>query len=308
MNKYKIEHRIFTLSPCAVLSKQPTIPPGFEVENIKFSHWDFNWIDGWPGHYWLATATVEAENYKDAFASFADRLVRITSRISLIGQSYIAAQIEPYLIHRTGHEAAFFYYTKDIEVGGLMITEPEHRALNLLLKADIVNEFYYYWNDAINTHSYTSKLLLMFAAIECLASHRDKSKFKKYPFFEHVLGVDLAKDIFEDSKGLRHRLSHGQYFSEADGARDYVELIHKRVMKFFNEEIIGEGLLAEDVVNPQRHAFGNKEQFVSFIKFKSEETGKEYVLEEAVNDFDTNGLNAPKEFEIIRSNEVPGDY
>lgn len=308
MNEYKIQHRIYTLSPCAVLSKKPKVPPGFEAENIKFTHWDFNWGDGWLGHYWLATSTIQAKNYKDAFEMFADRLIRITSRLSLIGQSYIAAQKEPYLIHRAGEVPAFFYYSKDIEVGGLLITEPENRALQELLKSDLANEFYYYWNDAVNTHSYTSKLLLMFAAIECLARHRDKARYKKYQFFEHVLGVDLAKDVFEDTNGLRNRLSHGQYFSEEDGAKDYVEIIHKRVMKYFNEEVIGETLLAEDVVGPQRHFFGNKEQFVSFIKPREESIDFKYVLEDVIKDYDENSLNALKKFEIIRSSDAPGNY
>ena len=46
LNIYRIEHKILTLAYCAVMDNKVK-PASFEVEDIGFSHWDFNYIDGW---------------------------------------------------------------------------------------------------------------------------------------------------------------------------------------------------------------------------------------------------------------------
>ena len=87
---------------------------------------------------------------------------------------------------------------------------------SLLQDSTVPNEFYWYWNDAINTFGYSSKLLLMFAALEAL--FREDRRISKETYFakiESVFGQEIKKELYgtkEDKgrSGLRHRLSHGE--------------------------------------------------------------------------------------------------
>src|SRR5207249_3117402 len=136
----------------------------------KFSHWDFNYRDGWPSDLWLAEDAVEAGSLVDALSIFRKVLARVIPRISFIGQSYIDFLTEPYLVVKAGSEVGFFRYTRSRGATGLMFMQNELEALRQLLSDKVVpEEFYYYWHDAVNASGYTPKLLLMFSAIEALA-------------------------------------------------------------------------------------------------------------------------------------------
>lgn len=76
----------------------------------------------------------------------------------------------------------------------------------------------------------------------------------------------------EDGKrsGLRHRLVHGEYLGKDDGEKDYVEEIHKRIITHFNFQILQEKPLSTNIVNPQRHPFGNTEGWKGFVMLDSE--------------------------------------
>ncbi len=117
MNEYKIEQRILSLAECAVNVSRDT-PASFEMNGIHFSHWNFNWGDGWLTDWWLAESTIKAKTISAAYRTFSRRLIKIIPRVAFISQSYIAHQLEPFLIHKIGTDIAFFRYTEDSTAGG----------------------------------------------------------------------------------------------------------------------------------------------------------------------------------------------
>lgn len=306
LNQYKIEHKIMTLAQCAVMGEKEK-PASFSVEDVNFSHWDFNYRDGWISDAWLAEGMIIAENYKEAFRLFREKLMKIIPRLSLVSQSYIEFIGEPFLIHKIDSNIAFFRYTTDGHAVGLMFMEGEQKALNILLNnKQIPEEFYYYWNDAVNTTGYSSKLLMMFSALEALSRKRDKTVFKKpIDLYKKILGDSLAVEIFEDSNGLRNRLVHGEYFGSVDSGKDYLDQVHKKVITYFNEVILLDKLLHEEVVHPQRHPFGNKSESKDFVKLKESD---HFSLKDILKDFDENGFRNPARYEHYYSEGFADTY
>ncbi len=286
MNKYKIEQKILTLAQCAVMENREK-PASFEVEKIKFSHWDFDYKEGWRGKSWVAISVVEAKDYRKAFLEFNKKLSKIISRISLIGQCYVEYFAESFLIHKEGSDIALFRYVQDRRPVGLMFMEKELKALEALLKnSKIKEEFYRYWNDAVNATGYSAKLLLMFSAIEALAKKKNK---KDWVLIEKILGKKLEQEIFRRNTGLRHRLVHGEYFNRKDLKKDYVEMIHKKIIHYFNAEILKNNLISEDIKHPQRHFWGNKEEPLKvFIKKRNKNIC--FSLVDVLNDLKKNEL------------------
>ena len=142
---------------------------------------------------------------------------------------------------------------------------------------------------------YTPKLVLMFSAIEALAKTDGGNKdWKK---LEEILGKDLLNEVYKRNDGLRHRLAHGEYFNSIDPGRNYVHIIHGKVMAYFNRSILGDSLLEEGTVDPQRHFFGNKEEVRSFIKPKT--TRAKLVLKDVLHDFDQNGIYELTQYEPV---------
>ena len=147
----------------------PVQPASFVLRDIRFSHWDFNIRDGWNQDNWLATSLVEASNLNDAYKKFTTTLAKIVPRIALISQCYVQYLTQPFLVRRTDSQIAFVKYISEAKPVGLMFREKDLNGLNVLLdNCEIPEEFYYYWNDAVNSIGYSPKLLLMFSAIEAL--------------------------------------------------------------------------------------------------------------------------------------------
>lgn len=296
-NKYKIEYKILTLAECAVMEKKED-PASFEIDGIKFSHWDFNHRDGWITGAWLAVAIIESENYHKALAEFRKRLSRLIPRVSLISQSYIEYLSEPFLIHKINTNKTFFRYTNDVDAVGLMFMEEERKALQILLEnKEIPESFYYYWNDAVNATGYSAKLLLMFSAIEALVK---KNGQKDWNLINEILGANLVEELFgtreKSNTGLRHRLVHGEYFGNQDNGKNYLELVHNKVIKYFNDKIFKESLIHENVTHPQRHFFGNKQECKIFVKIKN---GNDFYLKDLLKDFVDSGFRTPEKYEHI---------
>ena len=292
MTKYTVEYRIQTLAKNAVLEANKK-PAEFFVDDIKFSQWDFNYNDGCLGDYWISKLEIEAETGFKAYEICVKKLKRIIPRLALISQCFIEYHAQPFLIKKDGSELGFFGYIKENNGTGLMFMENEKNALETLLKDKLIpEEFYYYWNDAVNTIGYSAKLLLMFSAIESLSK---KSNGKKDPnLIIKILGEELNKKLFQQKTGIRHKLIHGEYFE--DLKTNYLEPVHKRVIQYFNRSIFKSKLICEKVRYPQRHFFGNKERSSFFIKRKKEGT---LNFKEVLNDFDENEFQSPKEHEHI---------
>ncbi len=308
MKKYKIEHKILTLAHCAVMEVKEK-PASFEIEGLEFSHWDFNFRDGWKdSDAWIATAEIEAENFIDAINVFRAKLNKLIPRISLICQSYIEFTREPFIVHDLSRDIAFFEYSQDVKSGGLMFMEKERDALIELLKHEEIPEpFYHYWNDAVNASGYSAKLLLMFSAMEAMARKRNKSVFKKpIDLYTKILGEDLATEIFSDEDGLRNRLVHGEYFNGDDSGKNYLDTVHKKVIAYFNKEVFSKPYIQEDVVSPQRHPFGTKQGGRCIVKRK--DAAKSFPLKDLLDDFDEHGFGTPERYEHVFDNSLAQSY
>jgi hypothetical protein len=307
LNTYKIEHKILTLADCAVMEKKDE-PASFDVDGVKFSHWDFNYRDGWLSDAWIASSEIRSKNFIDAINIFTKKLSRLIPRISLICQSYIEFTIEPFLIHETSRNIAFFKYIEDVHGGGLMFMEKEQEALKALLNHTEISEaFYYYWNDAVNAVGHSAKLLLMFSAIESLVK---KDGQKDWALINSVLGEELVNELFgtkeQPNTGLRHRLVHGEYFSNKDNGKNYLELIHNKVVNYFNRKIFSKSLIQENVIHPQRHFFGNKKEGRWFVKRK--DGNNSFSLKDLLNDFNENGFRTPKKYEQVYDDSLVTTY
>lgn len=306
-NIYKIEHKITTLAKNAVPDKDKSSYHIFSIGDITFEHWNFNIRDGWLENAWLAKSEVKSNSFLKAINLFSKELWKIVPRIALISQSYIEYHVEPFMVYKKENDTAFFHCVKESESGGLMFMENEKQALDeLLTSADVSDEFFYYWNDAVNTLGYSAKLLLMFSALEALARKRDKTKFKKpIDLYSHILGESLSNKIFVQTKGLRHRLVHGEYLSpKQDGKKNYLYFIHKKVISFFNKKILSKPLLSEDVVNPQRHFYGGKSEWFRFIKKINKSINFELksLLEEVTDDFMKAGFRDNRKYKLVDVN------
>lgn len=123
---YRIEHRVETLSNNAVMEEDSS-PSSFSVLDIKFSHWDFNFHDGWQQNYWLAEGKEEAKNVVDAINQFRKKLENIVPKISLVGQCYVDYLLEPWLVQKEGSDVFLYRHIKNVEGGGLMLLENEKK-------------------------------------------------------------------------------------------------------------------------------------------------------------------------------------
>jgi hypothetical protein len=308
---YEIQHRIETLAKNAVGIEKGE--PCFASMDISFSNWDFNWNDGWKGKYWLAQGKVEATNGDEAFKMFSTKLAKIVPRIALIAQCYIDSLSQPFLLLKSDADVAFLRFIRDRGATGLMFTEGHQKALITLLgNHQIPEEFFYYWNDAVNSTGYSSKLVLMFSAIEALVKIRDgKTKDKKdWDKLELILGLELKTTLWgtKENRGegaLRHRLIHGDYFDPGDSGKDYIDLVHKKIITYFNEVILGEKLINENVVNPQRHPFGNKEGSRFFIKAKG---SNKLNLKDVLSDIQKNDIYQMENYESVYDEALTKNY
>lgn len=304
---YEIQHRIETLAKNVGSAQNLGTP--FHSMDISFSHWDFNLRDGWKLNYWLTTGTVEAPDYKQAFQQFSSKLTKIVPRISLIAQCYIDSQSQPFLIRRSDATVAFFRFVGDRGATGLTFTEKQQKALTHLLgNHQIAEEFYYYWNDAVNSTGYSSKLLLMLSAIEALVKTREGKK--DFARLEEILGEELKTALWgtKENHGkdaLRHRLVHGEYFNLRDSENNYIDLVHNKVITYFNDVILGEKLISEQVVNPQRHPFGNKEETGFFITGKG---SMKLNLKDILSDIQKNNIYQMENYQSIHDEALTKDY
>ena len=284
----------------------------FTLLDVHFLHWDFDHRNDWSHNYWLATGSIEGSNLDQAFRRFREKLGKIIPRVALIGQCYVESVFQPFLVLREDKDVAFFRFVRDVQGVGLMFMEKERKALNhLLANAEVPEEFYYYWNDAVNATGYSSKLLLMFSAIEALVKIRNGSNpgQKDWSKLERILGVGLQTEIWGErgapTNALRHRLVHGEYFNPQDSTKNYLELMHKKIIAYFNESIFREGLIEESVVHPQRHLFGNREEWRGFLRAKERNCPNlKGVLKESKN----KGFESMECYEFVYDRAITESY
>ena len=315
---YRLEQRIHTLAHNGV-GRATTHTTAFTAEGVTFSSWLVDESDEWLTHpYWLATTEIEANDYMAAWRLFIKRLLRIVPRMALVSQCYTEHLNQPILIERRDLKVAFVWWVLDRKgATGLMFMEKEKSALDLLLgHPDIPEEFFYYWRDAVNTFGYSSRLLLMLSAVEALtgipyAERRRKRKGDAfYERLEQILGKEL-KEIFwgtedDHTNALRHRLTHGEYFDPQDTREtDYRDLLHSRIMQYFNEAIFKEPLLDTEVVNAPRHPFGNADKARSFLRPRA---NAKLALIDVLTDAKAHDINNLANYEHVRDDQIRNNF
>lgn len=299
---YHFEQKIETLAQNAV--EEQARSASFEAGGVHFSHWDFNHSDGWMENAWLATGEIEANSLTDAYKTFTRHLIKLIPRIAFVSQCYTDYLVQPFLITRIDSDLGFLRYTESVDGVGLMFMDEEREALNHLLQDETVpNEFFYYWNDAVNSLGYSGKLLLMFSALEALA--KAKGGGKDFTKLEKILGPELKKKLFgqkgASSGGLRHRLVHGEYFAASDLGSDYLAEVHKSVIGYFNSEIFEKELLEQEIVRPQRHLLGNRHEYRLFIRAKD---GHSLDLKSVLADFSKHGIDDFENYEAVYDEDL----
>lgn len=306
LNQYKIEHRISTLIGCATFENGGK-PASFYFNDIEFSHYEFSYVNGWKKDEWVAKSTLEDENWLKAINNFRKQLLSIIPKISFISQAYIEFRLQPYLVHKNEHQFALIKYISDTNSVGLMFGDNEKRALSELMSKSIPEEFFLYWNDAVNTTGYSAKLLLMFSAIEALTKKPNGKT--NYMFRKEILGELLKKEIFGEKgnsdNALRNRLVHGEYFNEKD-SKNYLEIIHKKIINYFNTKILSEPLINENVKNPQRHPWGNYKSWKGFIE--RSDNGNHFELDDILANFENNGVEKPIIYCLVPKDRLVEKY
>jgi hypothetical protein len=98
---------------------------------------------------------------------------------------------------------------------------------------------------------------------------------------------------------------HGEYFNSSDTGKDYVELVHKKIIRYFNESIFGEKLIHEDIVRPHRTFWGNKEEGRFFIRSKN---GGPLALKEFLAEVKANDLYRLPNYEFVYDDTLTAEY
>lgn len=112
--------------------------------------------------------------------------------------------------------------------------------LKELNEREVPEEFYLYWAYASMTHNYAGKIALMLFALEALA----KSKGDKHVILEEILGKELKDAAWRMRNQLAHGNSHKSNILYTD--------IHKKTIKYFNNNILENQRITEDFARPQR--------------------------------------------------------
>lgn len=258
--------------------------PKFTHNGVDYVHWDFTYPDGAIGNEWLATYELEIDSLDKAHKAFRAKLLDAVPKIALISQCYTEFLQQPFMIRNLDKDYAYFFNIFDSTPVSLHFDDDSLKALRKLDEVPISREFLAYWNDATNTTGASPKMLLLFSAIEALCKKKN-GKLDKSKRLE-LLGEELDVKFFESGdRGLRHRLVHGEYFQQSDFDKNYIELIHGKIIGYFNDRILKEELITTDVVNPQRHFDDNKLQGAYFIR--NVEDSSSLFLREVLDDYDT---------------------
>lgn len=241
--------------------------------------------EGCIGDAWLISGDIEANSVFKAIKIFKEKLNDLISIVVFVGQAYGESNEESFVVSKGGSDVALLYYIRNRSSVGLSFDVDEFNVVNDLLSIHSFRAFFLYWKDATNAFGYSEKLLLMLSAIESLCKDIGRTQVKDWKEVrKDILGQELDRKLFESgNKGLRHRLTHGEYFLESDG-KDFVDALHRKIIDYFNDEILKEHKIRTEVRNPQRHPFGNKEYGYWFIRNKN--VPGMFLLRDILENFD----------------------
>ena len=304
--RYWLEQRIHTLAKNFVGSETLTAPE-FTAEGVTFSSWIRHPSkEMWANKHWLATTEIDARDMAEAWQLFWDKLSKSVPRICVVSQCYTEHLGQPLLIRRTDIKIAFVRWTQQRGATGLMFMDDELRAFRALMAdSRIPDEFFWYWNDATNSTGYASKLLLMLSAVETLVNKpTTKGRPEKdYAKLVAILGPELKKEFWGEegnsTDALRHRLAHGRYFATGDAGKNYLELLHPKIIAYLNDVIFEEKLIKEDIVHPQRHPTDNMDESRFFLRARGSAA---LSLIDVAADLEKNFDN-PEHYEYVSADE-----
>lgn len=301
LKTYKIEHKVRSLLQYVDHEGKQS----FEVDGLLYSMCGSTWEENRKNPDWLVSGFVSAKTGLDALNIFRKRLRRSLTRLSFLGQAYIEFADQSFLVRRVFPECAegLFYNSKSNKVVPMSFLSSQKAILvDLLSDKEIPDEFFAYWKDATNTPGYSGKVMLMLSAIEALVNGlRQSNGLDKRSQTDLILGAELRKDIWGgggDKGALRNRLVHGDYFPASDN--DYVLILHNKLIHYFNERYSWNPKISENVVNPQRHFFGNFEYWFGFLISRQGSLN----IRDVLTDFEKNGLNELKRHSLIYGDAV----
>lgn len=273
-------------------------PHTFTADGVTFRPWQEDPREYWRAGEWLVETNLEAATLQEALGEYARKMSRIVPRIAFVGQAYINDHAGSLFIKRDDKDFGWFRSITERAPVSLDFMDEEQEALGLLLdNTDVPETFYHYWNDAVNTTSYTGKLLLMFGAIDSFATRGQRRKRRV-----EILGDELTDKIYAEEVGLRNRLTHGEHLSGSDG-QNYVELVHKKVLEYFNKTILEKDILELDIVGPQRHFDENYEGMRVFVGRNNENPTLD--LRNLIKDVEEND-GWPNSYEFIDEHATAG--
>lgn len=267
--KYLIQHDIETLVQNAVFENNEGPSPYFEIMDIKFRPSGFDHQNGWTKNSWIAQGYIEASNYINAINKFRLSLEKVVSRISLISQAYIEFVFGSFLVKREDLKVFYARCVIDRPPTPMMFTETGLSALKKMLdNTEVPEGFYLNWLQATNSFGYIPKIQMMLSAIESLC--KDNTGKTDWNKLELILGKELKDKIWKPgdgtTAGLRHRLAHGWFLISEDQSQNYLDILHGCVIDYFNKQILKGNLISDNVVSPQRHFWGNKEEVRLFLE------------------------------------------
>lgn len=299
---YHVQHKIRVLlsNNANIGSASPDEAHTFTADELTFRPWNRNPREYWRAGEWLVGAELKADNLSEALKKYAQIMSRVIPRIAFVGQAYINDRMGPIFIKREDKDFGWLKSIIPEEPVSLDFMDEEKEALGLLLaNEDVPDKFYYYWNDAVNTAGHTGKLLLMFGAIDSFATRGQRKKKRN-----EILGEELANEIYADDTGLRNRLTHGEYIGDS-GGKNYVELVHKKVLEYFNKSVIGKDILELNIVSPQRHFDENYVGGQFYVEKRN--VAQPLDLHSLVEDIENNE-GIPRSYEIISNKDKVKDY
>ncbi|MFH1048092.1 MAG: hypothetical protein V1732_00320 [Patescibacteria group bacterium] len=269
MNEYIIEQRIKTSADLGLIGKGG-INPYFEYQGVHFKYSDF-YNSGWGSGYWIAKFEIQAKRHVIAYDEFKKLMNMIIPRLAFSSQCYFSFIHEPFIImNKSNFNRCLFKYSYDNPSLNRLYTNEDLAVFYKLISENkISDEFYCFWLDAINTIGYSSKLLLMFAAVESLTKNL-KSNLKS-KLRENIFGKKLKEEIYKhddgnknNKMGLRHRISHGYYFKNDKEAADYFNQVQNSVISYINKTYFSCSF-DEKNIKTQRNHFESKMVFYPIV-------------------------------------------
>jgi len=216
-----------------------------KIDGILFKQIGFSRTEGWgvAPDFWLANGKIKAISGLDAINIFRNKLDVIIPVLCLIGQAFTEYRTYSSLVTKSNSNNALFSYYEEQVGGNNLMLMPEHISgiQELLNNKRDFSIFLKYWKEIINTPDWVAKLILYCASLDALVKCLVKGNWEKekHKLRTKVLGKTLKTKLFgtkgDSSRGIRHRLVHGEYLELSDKIN--LDEIHKSIVKYFNKEI-----------------------------------------------------------------------